>query len=87
MGPPPLRPARPDAERARIDSSIHVIVRFYACRTRTNIDMDDQLMRQAMQSSGAMTDPQSLGAVWGFTRPFERISRFWRIYFIPNPQK
>ena len=28
-----------------------------------------------------------LGAIWGFTRPFERISRFWRIDFIPKPQK
>jgi hypothetical protein len=27
-----------------------------------------------------------LGAIWGFTRPFERISRFWRIDFIPKPQ-
>ena len=28
-----------------------------------------------------------LGAIWGFTRPFERVSRFWRIDFIPKPQK
>jgi hypothetical protein len=28
-----------------------------------------------------------LGALWGFTRPFERISRFWRIGFIPKLQK
>jgi hypothetical protein len=27
-----------------------------------------------------------LGAIWGFTRPFERISRFWRIDFIPKPE-
>ena len=28
-----------------------------------------------------------LGAIWGFTRPFERIWRFWRIDFIRNSQK
>jgi hypothetical protein len=28
-----------------------------------------------------------LGAIWGFTRPFERISRFWRIAFIPKPPR
>jgi hypothetical protein len=28
-----------------------------------------------------------LGAIWGFTRPFERIWRFWQIRFIPNSQK
>jgi hypothetical protein len=33
-----------------------------------------------------LTDSSVLGAIWGFTRPFERISRFWRIDFIPKPQ-
>ena len=31
-----------------------------------------------------MSAPTFLGAIWGFTRPFERISRFWRIDFIPK---
>jgi hypothetical protein len=28
-----------------------------------------------------------LGAIWGFTRPFERIWRFWRIEFVRKRQK
>jgi hypothetical protein len=28
-----------------------------------------------------------LGAIWGFTRPFERIRRFWRIDFVLKRQK
>ena len=34
-----------------------------------------------------MADFKLLGAMWGFTRPFERIWRFWRIDFLPNSQK
>jgi hypothetical protein len=30
---------------------------------------------------------QPLGAIGGFTRPFERIARFWRFDFIPNSRK
>ena len=28
-----------------------------------------------------------LGAIWGFTRPFEQIWRFWRINFVRKLQK
>jgi hypothetical protein len=34
-----------------------------------------------------MSAPKFLGAIWGFTKPFERISRFWQIDFIPKLQK
>lgn len=42
---------------------------------------------EGWDAGAPMSAPKFLGAIWGFTRPFERISRFWRIDFIPRLQK
>jgi hypothetical protein len=42
---------------------------------------------EGWDAGAPMSAPKFLGAIWGFTRPFERISRFWRIDFIPKLQK
>ena len=50
--------ADPHDVKMSLDTTVHIILRFVhiAARTlRTNIEIDDALMQQAMRSSGART--------------------------------